>query len=62
MATYIWFSRNTIEVVGLGSTDVATSNVSKQKEGGGVNGCSLDVATILTVWEKSAEVQNLECE
>ena len=34
---------------------------SKQKEGGGVNGCSLDVATILTVWEKSAEVQNLEC-
>lgn len=35
---------------------------SKQKEGGGVNGCSLDVAMILTVWEKSAEVQSLECE
>ena len=35
---------------------------SKQKEGGGVNGCSLDVAMFLTVWEKSAEVQSLECE
>lgn len=35
---------------------------SKQKEGSGVNGCSLDVAMILTVWEKSAQVQNLECD
>ena len=35
---------------------------SKHKEGGRVNGCSLDVAMILTVWEKSAEVQSLECE